>query len=248
MKVHIEPEIIGTILGLPISSSLLLAWIAAILLVGIGIFVVHSLQLVPGKVQGVAEVTIEGIFGFMESITGSREKAKEFFPLIASFFLFILFMNWIGIFPGIGSVGFYQQVDGHSVFTPFFRPPASELNTTLALALVSVIITQIYGIRKLGLWAHLGKFFVFGKGPLNFFVGLLELLGEFTKIVSFSFRLFGNMFAGKVMLVIIMALIPLVVPVPFLALELLIGFLQALVFAALTLIFLSFATETAMAH
>ncbi|MDP3982171.1 MAG: FoF1 ATP synthase subunit a [bacterium] len=245
MKVHLEPDIIGTIAGLPISSSLLLAWIAAILLVGSGILIVRSLKLVPGKAQGVAEVTIEGIFGFMESITGSREKAKEHFPLIASFFLFILTMNWIGIFPGIGSIGFDQILNGKEVFVPFFRPPASELNTTLALALVSVIITQIYGIWKLGILRHLGKFFVFGKGPIYFFIGLMELAGEFTKIISFSFRLFGNMFGGKVMLVIIMTLVPLILPVPFLALELLIGFLQALVFAALTLIFLSFATETA---
>ena len=129
------------------------------------------------------------------------------------------------------------------MFVPLFRSANSDLNTTLALALITMIAVQWYGIQKLGLLRHLSKFFVFNKGPIFFFVGLLEAIGEFARILSFSFRLFGNVFAGEVLLVIIMSLAPFFIPLPFFALELFVGLIQALVFSMLALIFLKIATE-----
>ena len=181
----------------------------------------------------------------MEQVLQDRKQAKKFFPLVATLFLFILLNNWIGVLPGAGSIGFFEIDHGHEVFVPFFRAAKSDLNTTLALAFISMAAIQFYGIRKLGFFKYWSKFFVFTKGPIYFFVGILELIGEFAKVISFSFRLFGKVFAGEVLLVIMMALVPLIIPLPFFFLEFFVGLIQALVFAMLTLIFLKVATAEA---
>jgi F-type H+-transporting ATPase subunit a len=128
------------------------------------------------------------------------------------------------------------------VLVPLLRSAASDLNFTLAIAVVAVIATNVFGILANGIGGHVSKFISF-KDPVSFFVGLLELLGEFAKMISFSFRLFGNVFAGEVLLIITAFLVPYVVPVPFLMLELFVGFIQALVFSTLTLVFISIAIE-----
>lgn len=246
MEIHIsfQPEILGTILGMPISNSLLLSVItASILMIG-GFLIARSLKTIPEKAQSILELIVESILDFMDQILLDKEQAKRFFPLIASIFLFILFNNWIGILPGIGSLGFFEYEHGEKIFVPLFRSANSDLNTTLTLGLIAVLATQFYGIKQLGAFTHLSKFFVFTKGPIHFFVGILELVSEFAKIISFSFRLFGNIFAGEVLLVIIMTLMPILAPFPFLFLELFVGFIQALVFAVLTLIFLKVAVTT----
>ncbi|TSC56299.1 MAG: F-type H+-transporting ATPase subunit a [Parcubacteria group bacterium Greene0714_21] len=244
MEISLKPEIITSFLGIPISNSLILSLISAFLLVAGGFVAVRSLQIVPRKVQNGAEMILESLLSFMAGALGSVERAKTFFPLVASIFLFILFNNWLGVLPGTGSLGVTELHQGKEVFVPFFRSANSDLNTTLALALISVLAIQFYGIRKLGFFSHLSKFFAFHKGPLQAFVGLLELIGEFAKVLSFSFRLFGNIFAGEVLLLIVMMLVPLLAPFPFILLEFFVGFIQALVFAMLTLIFLKVATET----
>ena len=185
------------------------------------------------------------MLAFMGQALGNKEQAKKFFPLVATIFLFILFNNWVGVLPGTGSVGFYEEHGGERSFVPLLRSANSDLNTTFALALISVVAIQWYGIRKLGFLQHISKFLVFTKGPIQFFVGILELIGEFAKVLSFSFRLFGNIFAGEVLLLIIMTLVPVIAPFPFIMLEFFVGFIQALVFAMLTLIFLKIATEEA---
>ena len=242
MHVSIQPEIIGVLFGMPISNSLILSFLTALILVGGGLLVVTSLRLVPQKLQNGVEIVVEAILDFITQVLGDTKQAKKFFPLIATIFLFILLNNWIGVLPGVGSIGFYEIDHGEEVFVPFFRSANSDLNTTLALALIVMAAIQMYGIQKLGFFRHWSKFFIFTKGPIYFFVGLLELIGEFAKIISFSFRLFGNMFAGEVLLLIVMLLVPLVIPLPFLFLEFFVGFIQALVFAMLTLIFLKVAT------
>ena len=246
MDIHIsfQPEIIGIIFGMPISNSLLLSVITAFLFVVGGFLIVRSLKLIPGKTQSAVELIVEGILDFMNQILQNKEQAKKFFPLIASIFLFILFNNWIGILPGIGSLGLFEGEEGNRVLVPLFRSANSDLNTTLALALTSVIAVHWYAIQKLGLLAHASRFFHITKGPIQFFVSILELISEFAKVISFSFRLFGNIFAGEVLLIIIMTLVPVFAPTPFLFLELFVGFIQALVFAVLTLVFLKVATET----
>ncbi|MDO8474343.1 MAG: F0F1 ATP synthase subunit A [bacterium] len=242
MHISLRPEIIGTLFGIPITNSLILSLITAFLLVGGGFLLARSLRMIPGKAQNAIETLLEGILAFMGQTLGNKEQAKKFFPLVATIFLFILFNNWIGVLPGTGSLGFFEENQGVRTFVPLFRSANSDLNTTFALALISMAAIQWYGIRKLGFLRHISKFLVFTKGPIDFFVGILELIGEFAKILSFSFRLFGNIFAGEVLLIIIMALVPVIVPLPFIMLEFFVGFIQALVFAMLTLIFLKIAT------
>ena len=246
MDIHVslQPEIIAHVAGVPISNSLILSLLTASLLLGVGFFAVWRLQRVPGRIQNGAEIVVDGILGFMAQTLGNLDQAKKFFPLIATIFLFVLLNNWLGLLPGVGSLGLYEEYQGERVFMPLFRSANSDLNTTLALTLVTMIAIQLYGIRQLGFLKHLSKFFTFTKGPIYFFVGILELIAEFAKVLSFSFRLFGNIFAGEALLVIVMTLAPLAVPFPFLLLELFVGLVQALVFAMLAMIFAKMATET----
>lgn len=241
MHISLKPELLGSLWGLPITNSLLLSVLVSILVLGVGFFVARSLRPIPGKIQGIVESLFEAILNFMAETLGSHEAAKKYFTLVAGIFFLVLINNWMGILPGVGSVGVYESHGEEREFLPFLRSANSDLNITLALALISVIAVQIYGMAELGFFKHWGKFFVFTKGPIHFFVGLLELIGEFARVMSFSFRLFGNVFAGEVLLLIVMTLAPYIAPTPFLLLELFVGFIQALVFAMLSLIFLKFA-------
>ena len=141
----------------------------------------------------------------------------------------------------MGSIGFFEIKEGKELFVPFLRSGASDINTTLALAIIALFFVHVIGISAIGFWKHIGKFFTL-KSPVDFFVGILEFISEIAKMISFSFRLFGNVFAGEVLLIIMAFLAPYVVPVPFLGLELFVGFIQALVFAMLTTVFISLAT------
>ncbi|EKD86387.1 MAG: hypothetical protein ACD_37C00314G0001, partial [uncultured bacterium] len=147
---------------------------------------------------------------------------------------------WAGLLPGVGSIGLERIHGGEKEFIPLFRAGSADLNTSLALALISMITIQMVGIKALGV-AYLQRFFNF-KNPLYFYVGLLELISEFSKVISFSFRLFGNIFAGEVLLAVIAFLIPVIAPIPFLGMEIFVGFIQALVFSMLTAVFINAAT------
>lgn len=245
MHISLTAETIGHIFGLPITNSLVLSLITALLLVGGGFLVARKLKWVPGKAQSTLELIIDSLLDFMAQVLGDRKQAAKFFPLVATIFLFILLNNWVGVLPGIGSIGVLEEDHGHEVFVPLFRAANADLNTTLALALIAVFAIQMYAIQRLGFFTQLGKYFNFTHGPIHFFVGLLELVGEFARVLSFSFRLFGNVFAGEVLLIIIMGLLPLAASfgaLPFFLLEYFVGFIQALVFAMLTLVFLKVAT------
>lgn len=130
---------------------------------------------------------------------------------------------------------------------PFFRAPTADLNLTLALALISFLVTEFWGFRTLGI-GYLGKFFNFKNGPIQFIVGLIELISEFARIISFTFRLFGNIFAGEVVLLVMAFLFPVILPLPFYGLELFVGFIQAFVFAMLTMAFIDMASESHDSH
>ena len=199
------------------------------------------IRLFPGKIQNIFETIVDALLGLMESVFGSRAKAEQYFPLIATIFLFIMISNWLGLLPGVGSIGLLEIKDGHAELVPLFRAPAADLNFTIALAIVSVFATNLFGILAIGFVKHFKKFFNAQKPfPIISFVGILEFISEFVKIVSFSFRLFGNVFAGEVLLVIIAFLVPYWFPasVPFLFLELFVGFMQAFIFSMLTMVFI----------
>lgn len=226
---------------LPVTNSLLTSWLVLLFLIVFSFSISRSISLVPGKVQSIAEILVDGLYNLFSSVL--HEKTNLFFSLLATYFIYILSLNWAGLIPGVGTIGIEKLEEGRKAFTPIFRAGTADLNTTLALALLSVLIIQISGFKILG-FSYLKKFFNFSS-PIMIYVGVLELLSEFTKIISFSFRLFGNIFAGEVLLTVIAFLMPIIAPIPFMGLELFVGFIQAVVFSMLTCVFLSSAMAKA---
>jgi len=230
---------------LPITNTLLTSWVVTLILIGFATLVSKNIAMVPKTIQNLAEAALEPLYDLTESLAG--EKTKTFLPYVASFFFFILLGNYFGLLPGVGTIGVNTIENGKVVFIPLFRSINSDLNTTLALALVSVIATHYLAIKYLGLSGYLGKFF--NLNPIFLFVGLIELVGEFTKVASLSFRLFGNIFAGETVLATASTkLFAFFVPIPFYFLELIVGFVQALIFAILTLVFMVILTESSHGH
>lgn len=195
-----------------------------------------------GRRTPVIESIVEAVMGLIEDVTHDRDKAARFFPLLMTFFVFILVNNWLGLLPGVGSI---TVATSHGTF-PLLRGANADLNTTLALAVISVVMMHVYAIRELGLFTHLAKYVSWN--PIMLGVGFLELFSDLSKMVSFAFRLFGNIFAGEVLLLVISLLAPLIGPLPFYALELFVGLVQALVFTMLTLVFLQIATSAHGEH
>jgi F-type H+-transporting ATPase subunit a len=191
---------------------------------------------------------VEAFLNLVDSVTQDKEQSKKFFPIVMTIFLFIILSNWIELVPGLGTIGINEMHGSKTVLVPFLRSASADLNVTLAIALISVFTIQFMGIAAIGVAKYAGKFFVnpFRKPYfIGTFVGVLELISECAKIVSFSFRLFGNIFAGEVLLIVMLNLVPFLIPLPFLFLELFVGFIQALVFAMLTLVFLKMAVTEA---
>lgn len=263
MNISLAAEPIFHIGSFPVTNTLLVAWAIILFLVIIALLVKRSLKEKPRGLQNVVETLIEGALNFMETITGDRKQAKKFFPIVFTIFIFIILSNWIEIVPGLGSIGIFAEEEGKTVLIPFIRSSSADLNLTLAIAIVSVISTQIFGIVGIGFLKYGKKFLPFGglfkikygflpvpsfNGFINFFAGFLELIAELAKFISFSFRLFGNIFAGEVLLTVVSFLVPYIVPLPFLFLEIFVGFVQALVFAMLTLVFLKMAVTAHEEH
>src|SRR3989344_141207 len=237
MHISIAAEKLFNIFGFPVTNSLLMSWLAIIILISVAVYFKRTASSVPGKFQSLLEMVFEALLNLIDSITQDRKKSEKFLPLVLTIFLFVIVANWISLVPGVGSIGLNTE-DG---FLPLFRPTNTDLNNTLALAVIAVVSAHFFGLKALGIKKHIGKFLNF-KGPIDFFVGLLEAVGEVSRILSFSFRLFGNMFAGEGLLLVLAGLVPFLVPIPFLGFELFVGFIQALVFAMLTLVFLTIAT------
>jgi len=166
------------------------------------------------------------------------DKTPVFFPLLFAFFFYILLQNWFGLLPGVGSLLIRVVEEHEKIFIPLLRGNNADLNTTLALAVISVLSIQYFSIKYLGIKKYLHKFFNFSD-PISFFVGILDILSEFSKVLSFAFRLFGNIFAGEVLLTIVAFLVPVLASFPFIGLEIFVGFVQALVFSMLTAVFIS---------
>jgi F-type H+-transporting ATPase subunit a len=253
-------EPIGKIGDFIVTNAYLNTLFAVIILVAFFISATKKISAIPRGMQNFFEMILEGALNFSDSITGSRSKSEKFLPLFLCLFLFILVNNWLGILPGIGTVGFIGEHGGHKVFVPFFRGGTADLNTTLALALFSIIVVHILGVLAVGAWKYLNRFInieafleiprkfkndkaIVFINPVKAFVGLIEIVSELSKVASLSFRLFGNVFAGEVLLVSMMSLFAFLLPLPFLLLEVLVGLIQAAVFSILVLTFASMATS-----
>lgn len=239
MEISLRAEELFSIGNFHITNGLFLAFIVSLILIIFSIFFSKKVKLVPGKVQVAVEMIVEFFLGLMESVLGSKEKAEKHLPLILTIFLFVLTSNWLGLLPGVGSFILHE---GEKT-VPLLRSPAADLNFTLCLAIIAVLSTNFFGVVTLGAFTHIKKFINFSS-PINFFVGILEFLSEISRIISFSFRLFGNIFAGEVLLTIMFFLLPYIVPIPFLVMEIFFGAIQAFIFAMLTLVFL--ASHTAL--
>ena len=236
-------ETIAHIGGFEVRNTMVMAWLAIVVLVIVGLALRRTkYRVIPGRFQAFIEMIIEGLFDFFNAIVQDTKQTRSFFPLVATILIFLTLANWMGILPGVGSITIEGLHEGHTIDIPLFRSMNADVNMTLAIALISVIATQIFGILALGLFPYVGKFFVAPwRDPIGSFVGILELVAECAKIISFTFRLFGNIFAGEVLLVVISFLMPYFAPLPFLGLEIFVGFVQGLVFSLLTLVFLKMA-------
>ncbi|MDH7576646.1 MAG: F0F1 ATP synthase subunit A [Bacillota bacterium] len=219
-------DILFHIFGLPVSSYVTTMWAIMAVLFVICVLVTRRLNKVPGQLQNLVEFTVEGLLNFFSGILGT-EKARRYFPLLASLFLFILFSNWSGILPGAG------HVKG-------FRPPTSTVSVTAGLAIVVFFSVQIAGIREKGL-----KYFKHFIEPIPIFLPI-TLIEEFVKPLSLSLRLYGNIFGEETVVAVLFSLVPYFSPIPMQMLGLLFGFIQALVFTTLAAIYI--ANATAEAH
>lgn len=247
--------------GFTVTNSLLNSVVTVLILVLFFVAAGRKIKDVPRGIQNFFEMLLEGALGFVDSITGDRKKSEQFFPIVFTLFLFILVNNWLGLLPGVGTIGFNETEAGHTVFVPLFRGATADLNTTLALALFAVVASHIVGVISVGAWKHLNKFInlkaiaeiprkfkedknVILVNPITAVVGVLEIVSEIAKVASLSFRLFGNIFAGEVLLASMMAIFAFVLPLPFMFLEVLVGVIQALVFSTLTLVYLTVSTTS----
>lgn len=248
-------------------TTLLLANVVIILLALAVRNSVRKSGLVPSGISGAFEAIVEVLYNLAESTAGRH--VKVIFPWFATFLIVVLISNWMGLIPGMEAIGFIHHVeeDGHAVMAiapgietvtadkgeyaivPWFRGMSTDLNFTAALALISVMATQVVGFQTQG-WRYIFKFFnvttLFKKpffGAMDFIVSLLELISEFSKILSFAFRLFGNMFAGMVLLFLVSSMAPVFAPSLIMTFEFFIGAIQAFVFGMLTLVFMSQATQ-----
>lgn len=239
ISVKLSPYVVGEFFGIPITATLITTWLTMAVIIALAFLLTRKLALVPGKSQSVAELVIGGIYDFMTNVLESRALARRYFPVVTTIFLFILALNWVGLLPGVTSIGYYTA---DAKFIPFLYPAATDLNITIGFAIIAVVAIQVAGVLALGLWRYTGKFLNFNS-PLGFVIGIIELISELARLISFSFRLFGNIFAGKTLLLVIMFFIPYLVPVPLIAFEVFVGFIQAFVFAILTLFFIKLAAE-----
>ncbi len=236
ISVVLKAEHIGTIFGYTITNSLLMTWVVMAILIVFAFAFRRKIALIPGKLQTGIEWLFDGVLTYMEETLESREQARRFFPLVMTIFLFIFVGNELAFLPGVGSVGFHAE-EG---FIPLLRAPGADLNFTLALAFIAFFTIEITGIVVLGFWKYAGRYINFSS-PINFVVGIIELISNLGRIVSFSFRLFGNVFAGEVMLIVAGFFVAYVLPVPLQIFEAFVGFIQAVVFAMLTLFFIKLA-------
>jgi len=241
--VQLPAEEVFSLFGFPITNTMLAAWFTIIVVVGLSYIATRKMKIVPSGLQNIVEAGVEMLYNFVRGVAGERY-GRSFFPIIATIFIFVMFNAWLALLPFFGA-GIYIKETG----TPLLRGANTDINFPLTLAIVSFIFVEYWGIRALGLFRYLRKFFNIGgllrghilTGITDMFVGLMELISEFARLISFTFRLFGNMLAGELLLIAIVFLIPLVMVVPFYGLELFIGFVQALIFGGLTLVFATMA-------
>ncbi len=241
--ISIKAEAIFHIGDFPVTNTLLMASVVFVgfLLLAVA-YTAQSQSEKKGGLFYVVTFGLQALYNLFHSVFG--ERTDRYYGLLAAFFFYILLHNWSGLLPGVGSVLFKVHEHGHAAMVPLLRGNTTDLNATIALAFITVFYAQYLGITHLGVWGYLSKFINL-KSPMMFFVGLMETISELSRLVSYSFRLFGNIFAGEVIIAIVAFLVPILVSFPFLVFEIFVGFIQAIVFAMLSAVFFQLATEKA---
>ena len=257
--VQLPAEGIFHISGFTVTNTLLASWVSIIVLVALGWAVTRRIKIIPSRLQSLLEFAIEWMLNLCVDVAGEKN-GRRFFPIITTIFLFVLINAWLGLIPGFGSI-LISGTEGHEVH--LLRGANTDINMPLALAIVSFIFVEYFGLRSGGGLRYLKKFINVGQffrgagqvvrgkvragvvgvgmGAIDIFVGLLEGLSEIVRIVSFTFRLFGNMTGGEILILMMFFLAPWVLAIPFYGLELLVGLVQAIVFGGLTLVFATIA-------
>jgi F-type H+-transporting ATPase subunit a len=240
-KPSIDPDIIFQIGNFPVSSSMLMVWLITAILIIFSLYTSRRLKLNPGKGQNIVESIYIAMENLINQITGDRKFTTILYPLIATLFIFIAFSNLLSIIiPFLTSITYNGMA--------MFRTPTSDFNTPFALGAAMIIYIQYISIRKWGILKHLGKYFQFKQlvqsfkkgigegfmGIINFLIGLLDIITEFARVISLSIRLFGNMFAGEMLAIIILGFVAYGLPAVWMSMSLLVGVIQAMVFGSLT--------------
>jgi F-type H+-transporting ATPase subunit a len=258
VRIRLEPEVIFGIGSFGVTNTLITGILAAAALILLGRLATRRLEDVPRphSLQNAIEAAFEVLYGYVQSFAG--ERASAFFPMLACFFLYILLSNWLALLPGVGSIIVWSGAGAEREAAPLLRGATSDLNATLALAVISVVSSQVFGVRFRGLWGHLSRYVainrfitffrelfrgkrpspgMLARGLLDLFIGMLEVFEELTQVLSFSFRLFGNIFGGEVLLLVMAFLAPYVASLPFMGVEMLGGLIQAFIFCVLSAAF-----------
>ncbi|MDO8716196.1 MAG: FoF1 ATP synthase subunit a [Dehalococcoidales bacterium] len=261
---ELPASVVFHIFGFPITNSIIATWVTMVFLVSFSFVATRKMTLVPGRRQSLLEFIVEALLNFCRSVAGEKN-GRRFFPIVATIFLFVVFNAWLSLFPGYGSILVHTE-EGE---VHLLRGANTDINTPLAVAFISFFFVEIIGFSTLGIGygkkfvnlggvVQSGRLLIQGKvkaalsslifGLINAFVGVIELVTEVLRVVSLTIRLFGNMTAGEILLLLAGFLMPWLFALPFYGLELLVGFVQALIFAALTLIFLTVAVASHGEH
>jgi F-type H+-transporting ATPase subunit a len=238
LNIKLAPDILFHFAGFPVTNAFFWSLVLSLFLIILTFLVRKNLKLVPGKLQNIVELLLESGYSFVKSIAGTEKKTRRVFPLVFTMFIFTLVANLAVYIPGQSAITLAKQ-EG---FVPLFRAVMSDYSMVFVMTLITFLTTQIVAIIVHGPFGYLGKFINL-KNPLQFFLGFMDLIGELAKVISLSFRLFGNIFAGEVLGAVMLFLAPFFIPLPFLFLGLLTAVVQAFVFAVLTLVFITMASE-----
>lgn len=261
---ELPAEVVFHLFGFPITNSIIATWVTIVFLTSFCFVATRKMTLVPGRRQSLLEFVVESLLNFCRSVAGEKN-GRRFFPLVATIFLFVAFNAWLSLLPGYGSITAHTT-EGE---VHLLRGANTDVNTPLAVAFISFFFVEIIGFATLGIgygkkFVNLsgiidsGRLFSQGKvgaamsslflGIIKAFIGVIEFVTELSRIVSLTIRLFGNMTAGEILLLVAVFLMPWLFALPFYGLELLVGFIQALIFASLILIFLTMAVTSHEEH
>jgi F-type H+-transporting ATPase subunit a len=247
-----------------VTNALFTSWIVVIIIAIFAIVIRTKIKEIPKGIQNFFEMIVDGAMSLADQVTGDRTVTNRAFPIVFSVFITVLLNNWMGILP-LGGFGLIETGEHGKMFIPLIRSGTADVNGTLALAVLSIIGANVFAAFSLGLWKTINKYVnisalgsIFTKirkdpaiiisAPIMFAIGFLELVGEFARIASLSFRLFGNVFAGEVLLASMGAILAYVVPTPFLLLEVFVGVIQAFIFAILTLVYYTLGAQDHDSH